>query len=91
MDMTSNIQSTRPLSQFEEEVLEWIKKHPGMTSVDIVNAFTERPENHEDPFDLRSAAYRAVEALILEGWARSDPENHSIIHFETHLFGGSHA
>lgn len=86
MSMTSNPQATRPLSEQEETVLVWIHANPGRTPADIVNAFCERPANHEDPVDPRKAVYQAIESLISEGWVRRDPTTHSIFHFEHYLF-----
>lgn len=83
---TSNPQATRPLSELEESVLAWIHANPGRTSADIVNAFCERPANHEDPVEPRSHIYQTIEGLISEGWARRDPTTHSIFHFEHYLF-----
>lgn len=73
---------SRQLTDFEKDVLEWIKAHPGRTSAEIANAFSAMLEHHEDELTQRTHVFRTIGALISEGYARMDPVNQSIIHFE---------
>jgi hypothetical protein len=57
----------RQLTDFEEEVLEYIKNHPGLTTYDIAKNW-----------DHSEAIYYAVPYLVLNNYAEQDPRTFAI-------------
>lgn len=76
---------TRLLTDFEQEILEYIKVNPGRTSEDIANVFSSMPDDHGDASEHRREVYAAIAALVSEGHVRENKRNFSLRFFEQTL------
>ena len=85
MMMKTRQMELRPLTDLEQEILEYIKVNPGRTSEDIVNVFSSLPDEHGDANERRRERYAAIEALVSEGHVRYDKHNFSLRFFEQTL------
>jgi hypothetical protein len=91
MDISANPLKTRELTAFEHSLLEWLKVHPGRTAEVIANEITAQTMPTDGDSFLSSLPisawqdeaaltelYRAIEALISEGWARRDERTQAV-------------
>ena len=75
----------RPLTDLEQEILEYIKVNPGRTSEDIAKVFSPMPDDNGDANERGREVYAAIEALVSEGHVRYDKRNFSLRFFEQTL------